>query len=385
MSESDEENEKRDVTPDAEVTPERFVEWRHPRVGRSNPEPMTNPVWAWLIRSRISAWQAAQYFPEPAEETTELPGWCFDRFGQSSTRLPDGRTVFIAGEHEDYYDSDFRIYNDVVILDPQGGITIYGYPPEVFPPTDFHSATLVGDRVIVIGSLGYATERHPGSTPVRCLCLDTLAITSVVTTGPAPGWIHGHTATLEGNGASLLIRGGNLQTGDDRSRLLENIDNWRLHLADWRWERLTDRPWLCWEIGRRDGQTLHLWQVGMGVFYQERPSDPWARRQWEELKAQLGPGFDLDAAVAVYRELYRPEVPHEALPAVEEEYKVTRVRIEGVTVRYGEDRRTVRLTIEGELRQPLIDRLTADAVRKLAVIENTPVELTPLRGPAVRR
>ena len=43
------------------------------------------------------------------------PYWSWDRFGRTSTTLPDGRIVHIAGEHEDYYDNDFCIYNDVVV------------------------------------------------------------------------------------------------------------------------------------------------------------------------------------------------------------------------------------------------------------------------------
>jgi hypothetical protein len=33
------------------------------------------------------------------------------RFGQSLTLLPDCRAVQIGGEHEDWYDADFCIYN----------------------------------------------------------------------------------------------------------------------------------------------------------------------------------------------------------------------------------------------------------------------------------
>ena len=74
---------------------------------------------------------------------TLAPVWSFDRFGQSMNILPDGR-VFIAGEHEDDYDWDFRIYNDVVVAAPNGDIEhIFGYPPEIFPPTDFHAAVFV--------------------------------------------------------------------------------------------------------------------------------------------------------------------------------------------------------------------------------------------------
>ena len=31
--------------------------------------------------------------------------------------------------------------------------------------------------------------------------------------------------------------------GNENGSLVENLDDWRLHLADWRWERLTERKW----------------------------------------------------------------------------------------------------------------------------------------------
>ena len=76
------------------------------------------------------------------------PVWCAQRFGQTVTLLPDGRAVQIAGEHEDHYDPDFTIYNDVFVHEPDGTIRIFGYPEAVFPPTDFHTATLVEPSLI---------------------------------------------------------------------------------------------------------------------------------------------------------------------------------------------------------------------------------------------
>src|SRR6185369_11799713 len=95
------------------------------------------------------------------------------RFGQSSTLLGDGRRIAIAGEHEDYYDPDFYIYNDVIVHHPSGEVDIYCYPREVFSPTDFHSATLVGDRIVLIGRLGYSGTRMPEVTPVYALDTST--------------------------------------------------------------------------------------------------------------------------------------------------------------------------------------------------------------------
>ena len=66
-------------------------------MGDSNPQRMNNPVWEWLIRSRFNAFLASERMDGP-DAMEAGPGWCFDRFGQSSTELPDGRVVLIGGE-----------------------------------------------------------------------------------------------------------------------------------------------------------------------------------------------------------------------------------------------------------------------------------------------
>ena len=144
---------------DSAVNRELFVKWRTPSFGSANPERMNNPV-GMLVRSKLSAYQATQRLRGPSALKAG-PGWCFDRFGQSSTKLPDGRVVLIAGEHEDAYDPDFYIYNDVVVQHPDGSLDIYGYPRDEFPPTDFHSATLVSNQLVLIGNLGYPEDRRP--------------------------------------------------------------------------------------------------------------------------------------------------------------------------------------------------------------------------------
>src|SRR5262249_22947318 len=143
------------------------------------------------------------------------PGWCFRRFGQSKTKLPDGRIVLIGGEHEDFYDPDFYIYNDVVIKRPDADIEIYGYPADVFPPNDFRAAKLVDHRIIIIGCLGYANKRKPGATPVYSLDLQNFRISAMDCAGTPPGWLHGHKATYLPEENSILITGGLVETGDE--------------------------------------------------------------------------------------------------------------------------------------------------------------------------
>ncbi len=187
-----------------------------------------------MIRSGIDAWSARQHFSDK-QWTMPTPGWCARRFGQSITFLPDGRIIQIAGEHEDGYDPDFCIYNDVVVHHPDGRIEICGYPEKVFPPTDFHSATLVGHHILMVGNLGYCRQRMPGVTPVFALDVRTLKMKKVRTTGGGPGWIYRHRAMLT-PGHRIRVFGGRTELAG--ARQVENSETFELDLSNMAWARV---------------------------------------------------------------------------------------------------------------------------------------------------
>src|SRR5262249_36012233 len=121
-----------------ETSASEFQQNRSRKFGTQHPEIMNNPFWEGMIRSGISAYEAGVLFSVGNKfDGTYNPIWCAQRFGQSLTFLSDGRIVQIAGEHEDGYDPDFCIYNDVFVHAGVGSVVIYGYPESVFPPTDF--------------------------------------------------------------------------------------------------------------------------------------------------------------------------------------------------------------------------------------------------------
>lgn len=179
-----------------------------------------------MIRSGISAY-AARLLNGGSPD--DCPVWCAQRFGQSLTRLPDGRIIQIGGEHEDFYASDFCIYNDAFVHHPDGRIDIFCYPESVFPPTDFHTATLIGDSIYIIGGLGYRGSRRFGETLVYRLDTNTLAIHPVATGGDPPGWISGHRALLIGPN-EIRISGGKLSSQGSKGETYE--DNPHLHIFD---------------------------------------------------------------------------------------------------------------------------------------------------------
>ena len=223
--------------PDAslfDATPEDYRLGFRAAWGEHNPELVDRLFWQAMIRSGIDAYVGAQLSSGTSED---CPVWCAQRFGQSFTLLGDGRAIQIAGEHEDYYDEDFYIYNDVFVHHPDGRIDVFCYPKEVFPPTDFHSATLIGDSIYIIGSLGYPGSRQFGETPVYRLDTNTLQISYIKTTGDQPGWISKHRADPAGS-HEIRVWGGKISAvTNDKETYEDNQNTWVLDTSLFQWRR----------------------------------------------------------------------------------------------------------------------------------------------------
>lgn len=217
-----------------DVSPAEFQAGRTRRFGRANPEKMTVPFWEGMIRAGITGYQAARLFEDETEQGNG-PVWCAQRFGQSITFLPDGRIVQVAGEHEDHYDPDFCIYNDVFVHRPDGTIDLYGYPEAAFPPTDFHTATPIREFIYLIGSLGYAGSRKYGQTPVYRLDIHSFQIEEIVAGGVVPGWIYSHVAVALAPD-QIQISGGKIVTWDGSDEVhTENARTFVLHTKEKVW------------------------------------------------------------------------------------------------------------------------------------------------------
>ncbi|AFY33054.1 ankyrin repeat domain-containing protein [Calothrix sp. PCC 7507] len=222
----------------SELSREQYLAGKHPRFGKTNPELMNIPFWQAMICEGCSAYTAKNSFKDL--ENWQDKAWCYDRFGRTITQLPDGRIVEIAGEHEDSYDPDFCIYNDVVVYQGDGSFQIFGYPKDVFQPTDFHSATLVGEYIYIIGNLGYAGTRIYHETPVYRLNIHTFKIEKLETTGDKPGWISEHKADYK-ELDKIYITGGKLCVLDHEKSedYIDNSDDYVLDLINLTWSRAT--------------------------------------------------------------------------------------------------------------------------------------------------
>lgn len=218
-----------------QVTREQYLTSRYRRFGKANPQVMNNDFWQAMVCCNFSAYGARATFGDT--DQYEHPVWCYHRFGRTMTELPDGRLIEIAGEHEDFYDPDFCIYNDIVVYQ-DGNFQILGYPQDVFPPTDFHSSTLVGDYIYIVGNLGYRNQRIPSETPVYRLHTETFVMARLETTGSKPGWISRHKAYYQPLSHQLCIAGGKICViADGKQDYVDNLVNYTLDLKTLIWHR----------------------------------------------------------------------------------------------------------------------------------------------------
>jgi hypothetical protein len=254
-----------------EINSELFNQQRRPRFGTANPERMNMAFWEWMIRGGQGISEIrnnpkfegfgpchARFVFKVSPSREEGPIWTFSRYGATRTVLPDGRAVCVGGEHEDYYDPDFCIYNDVVVFTRSNQVEIYGYPAEIFPPTDFHTATLVNNRLVVIGSLGYQNARRPGETPVHIVDLADYEISRMRISGEAPGWIYEHAADFDQDGL-ITIRGGRIiREHNGKQVYRRNFDEYSLDVSSGVWRRDTNRNWHQFKVRQEDGKAFIL-------------------------------------------------------------------------------------------------------------------------------
>lgn len=347
------------------ITPLTFKEWRSPRFGHSNPHKIESPVWEWLVHSKLSGYSSTEKMngPSPFDEG---PTWSFDRLGKTKTKLPDGRTIYISGEHEDHYDPDFYIYNDVIVEFPNGKIDFYCYPKSEFLPTDFHTATLVEQKIIIIGNLGYPEDRKKEVTQVYLLDLNNFQITKVSCTGDSPGWIHSHKVELSDNKKHIFLKEGLVDLGKEHS-LRENIDDWQLDIESWRWERLTEKKWPRWELCRVDKAHNHIYDIRQALWNFEVNWKENLEKQMERLEKSMGFRVDFQ----LINTLYDFDFEHEEIVEDEEEYNLYWIYVNGVRVRFVEERRCLKVTIEGSINDQLLISMKDQLISKLSELERT--------------
>lgn len=229
------------------LTKNEYVRDRYPRYGTSNPERIESRLWCQLLAGatgparRYGHMDYEGHWSRLNRDCSSLgrearpgPRWAGrGRFGQSKTFMPDGRIIYTGGCFEDFYDPDFCIYNDVIVQNTNGSFEIYLYPQEIFPPTDFHTATRVQHDIYLIGGLGFQDLRRPLETHVLKLNTKTYRMQRLTVSGYAPGWIYEHSATYERADHSIDLSGGSVILADNQMTRFEGTVTLDIEMLRW--------------------------------------------------------------------------------------------------------------------------------------------------------
>lgn len=331
-----------------DISADVYLEHCKRRFGNANPDCMFNAVWEWMVRQGHGPYGARESLGLESDYQScsyeKNPDWCFVRMGMPTVSMPDGREISVAGEHEDYYDPDFCIYNDVIVR--QGNnITIYGYPRDLFPPTDFHTATLIGSEIWLIGSLGYAKERSHGATQVFALDTQTYQVRRVLTSGESPGWINGHSASLLDDGVTIEVcRGEILRMEDEAEKGRRNFDTFHLQTRTGVWKKMSDTSaWRQFRIRYVEDLRRRMELI-----------EPWMAWHTGEMLKELG--YPVEPA----RESDDSSSPH-----------IHTVQVDGVPVRIEDGYCEVVIVIEGVIQPATIQSLLAGLQSMLVSMERT--------------
>ena len=249
------------------LSKEKYLEQKHRTFGKANPQKCEISFWYDMVRCNFSAWHARRQFDDE-DSLNDRPVWCYERFGKSVTAIGNGEFIEIGGEHEDSYDPDFCIYNEIFHHKGGSELIIYQYPEHVFPPTDFHSAILVDKFIYIIGNLGYPAERVHGTTPVYRLDINTFEISKVETRGEHPGWIYKHSAYLKHQ--SIRIQSGEIleKSGGIETHSFNKFD-YELNLNTFKWTKHQHvpksgiAPFFLRNTNDSISQTKRLWLLKM--------------------------------------------------------------------------------------------------------------------------
>ncbi len=343
----------------------------------SNPTNLSNPYWQAIVHYNLDAYEIANVLGLQIEWDTEIglenrwkvpPLWSMWRMGQSRTLLPDGREVLIGGEYEDFYDPQFFIYNDVIVKLPNGEVQIYGYPKHIFPPTDFHTATLVDNEIWIIGSLGYQDKRQYSHTQVYKLNINSFKIEQVATRN-SMGWVHQHNA--EYKDGQIIVSSGQVLK-DENSPMQEQIDSWALNLKTLIWTNLTNYQWQGFYIQRKDLQGLSTWLYHNLLIAKEHHL-----ASFQEELDEFYEYMDMEPDLEFFKQLFIPPIPH-YMDESHQYIDCHTVYIDDIKVRYIEDCQSIQVIVEGILPDKTLDLLKDNLCHKLAKLENSPCEVTEI-------
>lgn len=331
-----------------------------------NPTPIHDPVLYWIIQHRYAGYQLRDLIEAHTTLEPEYPVWCFDRMVQSCTSLPDGRQILISGEHEDFYDPDFFIYNDVVVIHPDGQIELFEYPLDQFPPTDFHTTIFDESRhrLIIVGNISHPEYRQTHTTQVAVLDLNTMQISMPTTTGHAPNWLSACQLEWHIAGEVLKISQGQVMNSHI-SACTKNLSDWFLDVQTWEWSKSDLPAPQHWCFYRSDLNWMHLYE--MSRFFSSIQLNLDSHSAQQALLESIG----TIPSLTVFEQLFQPPIAHQRIEREDENcFNRTCLQIDNQPIQYIDEMFCIELIMPHEFDPVLAQQLIEDLRSKLSLLEN---------------
>lgn len=257
-----------------------------------------------------------------------------------------------------------------MILRANGSTEFYGYPTDIFPPTDFHSATLFGDEIFIIGGLRYPDERDPSATLVFRLQLSDFSMQVVKTCGNTPSWLYDHSAELDEARHTIVCSGGKV-THVPTGRTVENLTTWEFDLTTNTCSSLETKPFQRWILVREDEGYNELWSIEqVARASRSARKDDFSEKYRADFAAR---GHEVDADVFEAR--FTPPFAHTPIETADpygDNYRVHRFVVEGAVVRISEEMHEIAVTVEGEMSPDLLASLESFGLETYSAIEGVP-------------
>lgn len=359
----------------ANISPQQLSIVLKPVQATDNPTRCQHPVYDWLIRSKLYGSSIRQLVRQHLHINPEQAVWCFNRMGQSRTIMADGTQIYIGGEHEDFYDPDFRIYNDAVIVYPDQSTELFQYTEQDFPPTDFHSASLHADEkhIILVGCNGHPEQRDLSTTQVATFNVITAQVQLIKTSGQAPAWLHQHEAKWIDTDILEVSSGNVLLAVPEFSYplFIRNLYRWQLDTISWYWSRPQQAHYHHWYVYRQDQHGLCLFDMRCLIWDRRHHRDATPAAE-QRLIDRLGfiPSTD------VYQALYQPDYPHQPgplNPAQAAKHDEHYIQVNGCQVLYIEEFEHIQVIADRAINHATMQLLLQDLSNKLQALHGVPI------------
>ena len=230
-----------------------------------------NEVFHWLIKSNIIWVHELQEYLHNQKFDLKEPFWvaAHNRLGSSHVSIFNKYidVIDIGGntaahdwkwyDYNDYYNPDFKIYNDVCIkADGLKKIELWSYPEEQFPPVYNHDTVYDKNMnlVYITGGLGLGERQRKNITEIYQLNLETKDIEHVDTLGESPPCLHNH-HTKMWNYDLIEMRDGNILKN---GKAIKNLYVWYFNLKTKTWLKQKQEIYQHWLITSSDSDELFL-------------------------------------------------------------------------------------------------------------------------------